>query len=87
MNNGNLLKNPAFVNLDFSALKVALGGGMAVHRAVATRWHEVTGVPILEAYGLTETSPCACINPVTLTEYNGTVGFPVSSTDICILDV
>ncbi|MDR3477624.1 MAG: AMP-binding protein [Gammaproteobacteria bacterium] len=81
-----LLKNSHFLKLDFSSLKLALGGGMAVQRAVAERWHEVTGVPLLEAYGLTETSPCASINPVTLTTYNGTVGLPVSSTDVCIFD-
>jgi long-chain acyl-CoA synthetase len=81
-----LLKNQNFLKLDFSYLKIALGGGMAVQSAVADRWHEVTGVPLLEAYGLTETSPCASINPVTLKLYNGTVGYPVSSTDICIFD-
>jgi long-chain acyl-CoA synthetase len=75
-----------FKALDFSHLKVCLGGGMAVQRAVAMRWQEITGKPILEAYGLTETSPCVTINPPTLQEYNGTVGLPVSSTDICIFD-
>ncbi len=59
---------------------------MSVQRAVAERWHLVTGVPLLEAYGLTETSPCVTINPPDLKEYNGTIGLPVSSTDVCILD-
>ncbi len=81
-----LLKCPKFAELDFSGLKLCLGGGMAVQRAVADKWHHVTGVPILEAYGLTETSPCISINPPELEEYNSTVGMPVSSTDICILD-
>jgi long-chain acyl-CoA synthetase len=80
-----LINNPDFAKLDFSRLKLALGGGMAVQRSVAEEWQRITGVPILEAYGLTETSPCACINPVTIKSYNGTVGFPVSSTDCCIL--
>ena len=59
---------------------------MAVQRVVAERWQEVTITPLLEAYGLTETSPCVTINPVHLKAYNGTIGLPVSSTDICILD-
>lgn len=81
-----LMKDPDFANLDFSRLHLALGGGMAVQRIVAEHWKEITHAPILEAYGLTETSPCVTINPVTLKEFNGTIGFPVSSTDICILD-
>lgn len=81
-----LLKNPDFAKLDFSRFHLALGGGMAVQRVVAEHWKEVTHAPILEAYGLTETSPCVTINPVTLKDFNGSIGFPVSSTDICILD-
>jgi len=81
-----LLKNPNFPKLDFSKLKITLGGGMAVVRSVAEKWHIVTGRPLLEAYGLTETSPCVSINPVDLKEYNGSVGLPVSSTNVCILD-
>jgi long-chain acyl-CoA synthetase len=81
-----LLKSSDFAKLDFSHLKLSLGGGMSVQSAVAERWQKLTGVPILEAYGLTETSPCAAINPFDLKKYNGTVGFPVSSTDACILD-
>lgn len=81
-----LLKNPDFVKLDFSQLKLALGGGMAVQRVVAEKWQAVTGAPLLEAYGLTETSPCVTINPANQRAYNGTIGLPVPSTDICILD-
>jgi long-chain acyl-CoA synthetase len=81
-----LLKNPHFAELDFSRLKLSLGGGMAVQRVVAERWQAVTHVPLLEAYGLTETSPCVTINSPLAKEYTGTVGLPVSSTDICILD-
>lgn len=81
-----LLNNPEFKTIDFSHLKLALGGGMAVQKAVAERWKEVTGTPLIEAYGLTETSPAACINPMNLKEYNGFIGLPISSTDVCILD-
>lgn len=81
-----LLNNPEFASVDFSNLKVALGGGMAVQRAVAERWKQVTGVPLIEAYGLTETSPAACINPMTLKDYNGNIGLPICSTDVVIKD-
>lgn len=81
-----LLNNEEFRALDFSHLKVALGGGMAVQRAVAERWKEVTKTPLIEAYGLTETSPAACINPMNLKDYNGYIGLPISSTDVCIMD-
>lgn len=81
-----LLNTPGFKDLDFSALKVALGGGMAVQRAVAEKWKAVTGVPLIEAYGLTETSPAACINPMTLKDYNGFIGLPLPSTEVAILD-
>ena len=76
-----LLNTPGFAELDFSKLKGALGGGMAVQRAVADHWKEVTGTTLVEAYGLTETSPAACINPMDLAEYNGCIGLPISSTD------
>ncbi len=79
-----LLHTPGFEKLDFSTFKIALGGGMAVQRAVAEQWRKVTGVPLIEAYGLTETSPAACINPLTLTEYNGNIGLPISSTELSI---
>ncbi len=79
-----LLNNPAFSAIDFSALRVALGGGMAVQRAVADRWKKVTGVALIEAYGLTETSPAVCINPPDQQEFSGAIGLPVPSTDISI---
>jgi long-chain acyl-CoA synthetase len=81
-----LLNQEAFKKLDFSALKLTLGGGMAVQKTVAERWMQVTHRPLIEAYGLTETSPAACINPMTLNEYNGYIGLPISSTDVEIRD-
>jgi long-chain acyl-CoA synthetase len=81
-----LLNTPGFDKLDFSALHLTLGGGMAVQRAVAERWKKVTGVTLVEAYGLTETSPAACMNPLDLAEYNGAIGLPISSTDASIQD-
>ncbi|WP_455947886.1 long-chain fatty acid--CoA ligase [Lelliottia jeotgali] len=81
-----LLNTPGFDEIDFSSLKVTLGGGMAVQRAVAERWKKVTGVTLVEAYGLTETSPAACINPLSLAEYNGAIGLPIPSTDACVKD-
>lgn len=81
-----LLNNPEFAKLDFGSLKLTLGGGMAVQKVVAERWKQVTGRPLIEAYGLTETSPAACINPMTLKEYNGFIGLPISSTDLTIKD-
>lgn len=83
----NLLLNiPNFAKIDFSHLKVALGGGMHVQEIIAKKWQDLTHHPLLEAYGLTETSPAACINPMNLHSYNGTVGLPVPSTDISIRD-
>jgi long-chain acyl-CoA synthetase len=82
-----LMNTPGFAQLDFSALKMSLGGGMAVQRAVAERWKQVTGKPLVEAYGLTETSPGACVNPlVEGAEYNGYAGLPLPSTMITIRD-
>ncbi len=81
-----LLNTPGFDQLDFSTLRMTLGGGMAVQRAVAERWKKVTGSTLAEAYGLTETSPAVCINPLDLAEYNGSIGLPVPSTDVCIQD-
>ncbi|KRA20817.1 MULTISPECIES: long-chain fatty acid--CoA ligase [unclassified Lysobacter] len=81
-----LLNTPGFDEVDFSRLHLTLGGGMAVQRAVAERWKQVTGVTLLEAYGLTETSPAACINPMNLADYNGAIGLPISSTDACVKD-
>ena len=81
-----LLNTPGFEDLDFSNVRLSLGGGMAVQKAVADQWKEVTGAPLIEAYGLTETSPAACINPMTLKSFNGTVGLPISSTFVSIKD-
>ena len=81
-----LLNNPDFARLDFSSLRLTLGGGMAVQKAVAERWKQVTGVPLIEAYGLTETSPAATINPLDLREYNGAIGLPIPSTDLVLRD-
>lgn len=79
-----LLNAPGFADLDFSKLKMTLGGGMAVQRSVAERWKQVTGVPLIEAYGLTETSPAACMNPMDLQDYNGSIGLPLPSTECAI---
>jgi len=81
-----LLNHPEFAKLDFSTLKMTLGGGMAVQEAVALRWKEITGCPLIEAYGLTETSPAATINPLDLPAYNGSIGLPVPSTEIALRD-
>ena len=81
-----LINNPDFGKIDFSTWKLALGGGMAVQRAVAEKWKQVTSVPLIEAYGLTETSPAACINPMDLKEYNGAIGLPVPSTECSVRD-
>ncbi|WP_329743158.1 AMP-binding protein [Dyella sp. A6] len=79
-----LLNTPGFAELDFSRLHLTLGGGMAVQRAVAERWKQVTGCTLVEAYGLTETSPAACINPLDLKAYSGSIGLPIPSTDAAI---
>ena len=81
-----LLNHPDFGKIDFSSLRLASAGGMAMQRTVAERWHKATGVPILEGYGLTETSPVATTNPVNITEFTGTIGLPVPSTVITIRD-
>src|SRR5699024_7685451 len=81
-----LLNTQGFSQLDFSSLRMTLGGGMAVQRSVAERWKKATGVTLVEAYGLTETAPAACINPMDLEEYNGSIGLPISSTDCRIID-
>ncbi|WP_432724181.1 long-chain-fatty-acid--CoA ligase [Jeongeupia wiesaeckerbachi] len=76
-----LTNNAEFSKLDFSTWKLALGGGMAVQHAVADKWKKITHVPLVEAYGLTETSPAAMINPMTTREYNGMIGLPLPSTE------
>ena len=80
-----LLHAPGFAQLDFSALKFSLGGGMAVQAVVAQRWKEVTGCNLTQGWGLTETSPVACVNPSDL-PFNGSIGLPLPSTDIAIKD-
>jgi len=81
-----MLNHPDFDKLDFSKLLVANGGGMAVQEAVAKRWYERTRSPIVEGYGMSETSPCVTCNPVTVTSYSGTIGLPLPSTEISIRD-
>ena len=81
-----LLNRDDFKELDFSHLKLTLGGGMAVQKAVAEKWRKVTNRPLIEAYGLTETSPAACINPMTNLDFNGKIGVPISSTIVKIID-
>ncbi len=81
-----LLNTSGFKDIDFSYLKLSLGGGMAIQKAVATEWKAVTDVPLVEAYGLTETSPAVCINPLNIKEYTGKIGLPISSTEVSIRD-
>ena len=81
-----LLNQEAFKNLDFSGLKIAVGGGMAVQKATAEKWKSVTGVPLAEGYGLTETSPVASCNPIDGTERIGTIGLPLPNTEMMIAD-
>ena len=81
-----LLNNPDFAKIDFSHLKLCNGGGMAVQKAVNDRWRAVTGKSIVEGYGLSETSPVATANPADSSEFTGTIGLPIPSTEIAILD-
>ncbi|MGC2518871.1 MAG: long-chain-fatty-acid--CoA ligase [Burkholderiales bacterium] len=81
-----LLHHPDFSKLDFSSLKISLGGGTAVQKVVADRWKQVTGCTLVEAYGLSETSPGVTINPLDLKEYNGAIGLPIPSTEISLRD-
>jgi long-chain acyl-CoA synthetase len=81
-----LLNHPDFAKLDFSHLKIANGGGMAVQQAVNDQWRNVTGVSIIEGYGLSETSPVATCNPADSSTFSATIGLPVPSTEIMILD-
>jgi long-chain acyl-CoA synthetase len=81
-----LLNNPDFAKLDFSSLKLSVGGGMAVQKATAERWKQVTGVALVEGYGLTETSPSATANPPTAAEYTGSIGVPMPSTEVVLRD-
>ena len=81
-----LLNNEDFKKIDFSRLKLVLGGGMAVQKAIAEKWEAVTGGPLVQAYGLSETSPAVTINPFDLKEFTGSIGLPISSTYVKIVD-
>jgi long-chain acyl-CoA synthetase len=81
-----LLNHPEIGGVNSKSLKVAVGGGMAVQRAVAQKWQQVMGVPLIEGYGLTETSPLVCVNPLESREFTGAIGLPVSSTEVSIRD-
>jgi long-chain acyl-CoA synthetase len=79
-----LLNTPGFSDVDFSELRITLGGGMAVQRSVAEHWQQVTGNVLTQAWGLTETSPAACINPLSLQEFTGSIGLPIPSTELTL---
>ncbi len=81
-----LVNNPDFSSMNFERLKLTIGGGMAVQRAVAEKWQQTTGVPLLEGYGLTECAPLVSVCPYDLTTYNGSIGLPVCSTEIRLVD-
>jgi long-chain acyl-CoA synthetase len=81
-----LLNQEAFRLLDFSTLKIAVGGGMAVQKATAEKWLQVTNTPLAEGYGLTETSPVACCNPIDGSDRIGTIGIPLPNTDVKVID-
>lgn len=81
-----LLNHKDFAGLDFSSLKITVGGGMAVQRAVAEKWHKLTGCPLVEGYGMTESSPVASVNPIDGSGKLGTIGLPVPTTDMRVVD-
>jgi long-chain acyl-CoA synthetase len=81
-----LLRDPQFASVDFSSLRICLGGGMAVQRDVAERWQKLTGCVITQGYGLTETSPIVAANPLDATSFNGSVGLPMPATEVAIVD-
>lgn len=81
-----LLHAPGFKQLDFSHLKICVAGGMAAQKAVAEQWQKTTGAVLIQGYGLTETSPLACVNPLNAKDFSGSIGIPVSSTEIRIQD-
>ncbi len=81
-----LANDPAFARLDFSELVISNGGGMAVQQATAEKWLKITGCPVVEGYGLSETSPVATVNRLDLKTFNGSIGLPVPSTEIAIRD-
>ena len=80
-----LLNNENFKEVDFSRLKLSVGGGMAIQQSVATRWHDLTGCNIIEGYGMTECSPLIAACPINVVKHNGTIGVPVPNTDIKII--
>ena len=81
-----MVNQPDFATVDFSSLKLTLGGGMATQKAVAEKWKKITGTPIVEAYGLTEASPGVCCNPLNIETYSGGIGLPIPSTEIELRD-
>ncbi|MGE6442044.1 AMP-binding protein [Psychrobacter sp. NPDC078409] len=81
-----LVHKDNFADLDFSNLKASIGGGMSVLPSVAKEWHKITGLPIVEGYGLSETSPVVAFNPMTIAEFTGKIGIPAPSTDIVLID-
>lgn len=81
-----LLNTPGFADLDFSELRLTIGGGMAVQEAVSKKWQRVTGKPVIQAYGLTETSPGAIVNPLDMKDFSGAIGLPLPSTEVRICD-
>lgn len=81
-----MVNRPDFAEVDFSELRLTLGGGMATQKAVAEKWKKITGTPIVEAYGLTEASPGVCCNPLNIESYSGSIGLPVSSTEVELRD-
>ena len=82
----SMVNQPDFATVDFSSLKLTLGGGMATQKAVAEKWKNITGTPIVEAYGLTEASPGVCANPLHIPAYTGGIGLPIPSTEIELRD-
>jgi len=81
-----LVHKESFADLDFSNLKASIGGGMSVLPSVAKEWHKITGLPIVEGYGLSETSPVVAFNPMTIAEFTGKIGIPAPSTDVVLID-
>lgn len=81
-----MVNRPDFAEIDFSSLKLTVGGGMATQRAVAEKWKKITGTPIVDAYGLTEASPGVCCNPLNIEAYSGDIGLPVPSTEVELRD-
>jgi long-chain acyl-CoA synthetase len=81
-----LANHPDIRDVDFSEVVLCVSGGMATQEAVARRWREITGRPIIEGYGLSETSPIVCANPLDLVEFSGTIGYPLPSTDVSVRD-